>query len=160
MAIVSNSSPLILYAKIGRLDLLHLLFTEVSAPQAVYEEVIGSGTGRAGAAEVRAATWIRVQPLTRRETMPPLLARLDRGEAEAIMLALELQLPDILLDDRDGRRAARERGLQVIGSAGVAILAKRRGMVPIARPILDELRAAGLYLSDTAYRGLLTATSE
>src|SRR5439155_26565660 len=62
--VVSDSSPLILYSRIGRLDLLGRLFDEVIVPPAVQREVVDS-VGRPGSADVDAARWIRVQALAR-----------------------------------------------------------------------------------------------
>jgi predicted nucleic acid-binding protein len=46
MAVVTNASPLILYARIGRLDVLHSLFSKLLAPDAVMREVVTGGSGR------------------------------------------------------------------------------------------------------------------
>ena len=59
-----------------------------------------------------------------------------------------------------GRQLARERGLRIFGSAGVLIEAKSLGRIERMRPILDELLAAGLWLSDAAYRELLALAGE
>ena len=60
---VSNSSPLILYARIGRLELLKALFGEILIPPAVWHEVVTGGTGRNGEREVRQSDWIRQRSL-------------------------------------------------------------------------------------------------
>lgn len=77
------------------------------------------------------------------------------------MLGQEVRRPaTLLLDDAAGRRRALQRGLTVVGSAGVLALAKERNLIPLVRPLLDELRAAGLYLSDTVYRRILAGVGE
>jgi predicted nucleic acid-binding protein len=127
----------------------------------VYAEVVTAGVDRAGAAEVREAAWIREHSLANSQAVSPLLARLDDGEAEAIVLALELGggIP-LLIDDRAGRRLARALDLRVLGSAGVLVEAKASGLIPQARPLLDQLRTAGLWLGDSAYHQLLTLVQE
>lgn len=67
------------------------------------------------------------------------LAHLDDGEREAIVLASELQAVALLMDERDGVGAARERGLKVIGTLGVLDLAARRGLVDLP-VVFDRLR--------------------
>jgi uncharacterized protein len=161
VAIVSNTSPLILYARIGRLELLQQLFDDVLVPPAVYQEVVLQGAGRPGAASVSNAVWIQRQALSDYRVVQALMVELDRGEAEAITLAMELGgQTAILLDDQKGRRLADARGVEVIGSGGVLVRAKRRGLLPSVRPVLDELRAAGLRLSETAYREILAPAGE
>jgi predicted nucleic acid-binding protein len=53
MIVVSNTSPLINLAVVGRLELLHQLYGEVIIPQAVYEEIVISGSGQPGASSFR-----------------------------------------------------------------------------------------------------------
>ena len=161
MPAISDSSPLILYSRIGRLEILRAIFFEILIPPAVHDEIVRAGSGRHGAVEVSAAPWIRVCPITLQERVAALSAALGRGEAEAIALAAELggQLP-LLLDDNAGRRIARGRGLGVLGSARVLVLAKQRGLILVVRPLLDDLRSAGLYLSTAIYQELLTLAHE
>lgn len=161
MATISNSSPLILFAKISRLELLRLVFAELIVPTSVYEEVVIAGAGRAGAAEVATATWIRSQAVANQLAFDTLLETLDPGEAEAIALAAEMgEQVTVVLDDRKARHLARQHGLIVVGSAGVLLLAKVQGIIPQVRPILDELRAAGLRLSDRAYSRAIADAGE
>lgn len=82
--VVSNSSPLIFYARIGRLDLLRELFATVHIPMAVRDEISFGGGNRSGAAQVAAMPWILLHPVANRESVGVLRARLGPGEAEAM----------------------------------------------------------------------------
>src|SRR5437762_3575051 len=98
---ISDSSPLILYAAIGRLQVLRELFHEVVIPPAVRLEVVDDGVGRPGAEEVARAAWIREQSPTGSPAAHGLPEGLDVGEAEVIALGLESAEPMLLLmDDR------------------------------------------------------------
>jgi predicted nucleic acid-binding protein len=71
--IVADSGPIIVFARIGRLDLLRQVVGELIIPDAVYEELVGSGTERPGAAEVAHGDRIRrrtVQDLTAVAQLP------------------------------------------------------------------------------------------
>jgi uncharacterized protein len=161
LIVISNSSPIILLARIGRLDLLRDLFGAVIIPPAVRLEILGAGGDRPGAAELAEAAWVRVQAVADQEMIQSLLGELGSGEAEVIALANESQEPVIaLLDDAAGRRHARERGVPVLGTAGILIRSKERGLIPLVRPHLDEIRVAGLYLSDALYDRLLDSVGE
>jgi hypothetical protein len=160
MTAVSNSRPLIFYARIGRLDIIQALFDEVLVPAAVWKEVVTIGRDRAGSTEVAGAHWIRQRPI-QSATRWHLLESLDPGEREAIALVLSLETAvPILLDDRRARRVAHDLGLYIIGSAGVAARAKDVGLVASIRPLLANLQAVGLFLSDSATRTLLESAGE
>ena len=107
------------------------------------------------------AGWIIRQPLPDRVTRPPQLAALEAGEAEVIILALGMTSPAVvLLDDRPARRVAEEMGLIVLGTAGVLLLAKDAGLVSSIRPLLADLRYAGLYLAEVTAEEVLAIAGE
>ena len=86
MIVVSNASPIINLAVIGKLDLLHQLYGEVCIPQAVRHEIVVLGAGQPGAAEVAGLEWIKVCPVADRTAVVSLCLEIDEGEAEAIVL--------------------------------------------------------------------------
>src|SRR5262245_41132832 len=100
MPAVSDSSPLIAYSRIGRLDLLESVFQVVLVPPAVLREIIAGKDERVGKEDIQQAKWIQQRGLPTTGILRPLTG-LHAGEAEAITLALSLQpgVP-ILLDDR------------------------------------------------------------
>jgi predicted nucleic acid-binding protein len=64
--IVCNAGPLIALSIVGHLGLLEKLYSRVLVPDAVFQEVVGPGAGRIGAAEVAAAARNpRAQPADR-----------------------------------------------------------------------------------------------
>lgn len=65
--------------------------------------------------------------------------RLDLGEANAIVLALELKATQLLIDERLGRTEAKRQGLRITGILGVLLAAKRQGLISTICPILDQL---------------------
>lgn len=138
MPVVSNSSPLIAFAAIDRLPLLPAIFEIVTIPPAVVAEI-----RRALAVH---PDWLRVKRL--KHDVPEALLRpaLGDGEREAIALALERH-DQVLIDDRPARRLARALGLDVIGTVGVLLAAKRQGLLAAVRPELDKLLAASFFLS-------------
>ncbi|MEZ4644360.1 MAG: DUF3368 domain-containing protein [Chloroflexota bacterium] len=89
-----------------------------------------------------------------------LLNDIDRGEAEAIVLALEKNVPDILIDDAKGRRVAQLNGLYPIGTVGVLLQAKQTGHIQAIKPLLDTLIANRIRISERLYQQSLQLAGE
>lgn len=152
MVVVSNSSPLIALARIQRLDLLPAIFESVLIPPAVAREIAPSIPVL--------PNWLRVQAPNVLLPASLLRRRLGDGEWEALALAIELKADWIILDDLPARRSAEASGLNVIGTLGTLITAKRAGMLESIRPELDGLRATSFFLSERLYDELLRAAGE
>jgi len=161
MSVVSNASPLISLARIGKLNLLHQLYDELFIPEAVWHEVVIEGVGQPGADEVKAASWIKTQSVTNTPLVHALRQELDAGEAEAIALTLETPAELLLMDERVGREVARHLGLRYTGLIGVLVEAKHKGVLSAVKPQLDELRnIAGFRISDALYVRVLQDEGE
>jgi predicted nucleic acid-binding protein len=160
MPAISDSSPLILFSRIGRLDTLQALYEEIVIPPAIWREVVTAGANRAGTSEVAEANWIHQQAVSM-AVVPERFRGLDSGELEVILLATSWVTPiPVLLDDGPARRLAQKAGMFVIGSAGIVGRAKELGLVTAVRPMLAELQNAGLFLGPSAERTLLEQIGE
>lgn len=105
--------------------------------------------------------WLEVRSVGDRRQVLALEASLDRGEAEAIVLGIELKADLLLIDESAGRREAQRHGLRVIGLVGTLIAVKHRKVIPEAGPVLDALRTrAGFWLSDAMYAHALELAGE
>ena len=155
----SNTTPIISLSIIGRLGLLRDLYTEVLIPPAVYAEVMAGGAGRAGSVELQRAQWFRTLPLIDPKHAD-LLVDLDRGEAEAIALALEIDADLLLVDERLARRHAQRLGLTITGTLGILLKGKEQGLVPEIRPLIQQLRRSRIRLSDSVVQRALQLAGE
>jgi len=163
-AVISDSSPLINLAGIGRLGLLLEMFGEITIPPSVWDEVVTRGDVLPGAAEVREASgqgWISRKKPENNHLVNLLCQDLHRGEAEAIVLALELNAGHILLDETDARQAATTFGLRKTGVIGILMRAKREGTIDSLQFELDALREQmGFYIDDQLYCRALASVEE
>ncbi|MBK7448045.1 MAG: DNA-binding protein [Anaerolineales bacterium] len=101
MIIVSDTTPLIGLASIGRLDLLQELFGEVYIPQAVFDETVTFGRENSKAKQmVSNASWIHVVEVKDRLAVNVLVDEMDLGEVETIVLASEMNADWVLMDEK------------------------------------------------------------
>jgi uncharacterized protein len=157
MIVVSDTSPITNLAAVGLLDLLHQLYDRVIIPQAVYDEMASFNYSVPGALEVQTLSWINSQPVADIKRSQELQIQLDIGEAEAIILALELQADLLLIDERKGRKVAAQCGVKKInGLLGVLLEAKQKKLLPEIKPIMDALiDHQNFRISDRLYRRVL-----
>jgi predicted nucleic acid-binding protein len=160
LKIVCNTSPLILLAKIGRLEIMIRLYRETMIPKAVEDE-LGAKPGKEND---QVQEFLKEGKLQLRHVSKKILDRvpadLGRGEREAIALASQVGADLVILDDLPGRLAARGKGLLVTGTLGVLIEAKERGFIPFLRPEIDRLIEAGMWISEIFYHRLLKEYGE
>lgn len=144
MIVVSDTSPLTNLFQIGRLQLVHELFDDVVIPGAVAAEIEFLEHNR----EILTQNpWIRLVEVKDRTLLRDLTENIDSGEAEAIVLAIQLNADAILIDETLGRSEAIRLGLDVTGAVGVLIRAKRKGLIAEVKPEIDRLTGeAGFWL--------------
>ena len=146
MIVVSNSSPLITLARLGRLDLLRQLFGRIHIAGEVHEEVVVRGAGRAAAEAVAGADWIEIHPPAAVPELAGLRARhpLGAGELATVLLARALPAELAIIDERSARRLAQAQGVTVIGCVGILERGHRRGFVPDLRDAYGQLLVHGI----------------
>ncbi len=156
---VVNASPLILLSRAGLLDLLKLADNQVIVPKPVADEIRVCGSLDPTVAGLSSTDWLIVKDSG---AIPSLIAGWDLGLGESSVLAWALSHhgAEAILDDLAGRRCARALGIPVRGTLGLVLTAKQRGVIPAARPVLDQLRRHGMYLSDRVINEALAKVGE
>ena len=158
--VVSNSSPIIHLAKIGKLSLLREYFNTIMVPESVLKECVAEGKDRKEVEAIKKAEWIRVAEVQDKKLVKLLQSSLDDGESEAIALSLESGADLILLDDSDAREKARIYGLTVTGTLGVLLRAKKDRKISSLKENIIKLRESGFWVSDFVEERLLEASGE
>ncbi len=163
MIIVSDTSPIANLIVVGYVDLLPQLFETIVIPDVVYQELLANGENHPVTETVMTADWLDVRSVSDQSQVMILEreCRLDPGEANAIVLAIELQATQLLIDERLGRTEAKRQGLRITGILGVLLAAKRQGLIPVIRPILDRLIGeANFRISTQLYTEALALAEE
>jgi predicted nucleic acid-binding protein len=155
--VVADAGPLIALARLGSLALLPGLFSQALITPQVLAECEARHDRNEGAA-IRAA--ISTGSLRLQAPPTPLPGwGVDPGESSAIALALQTGA-GVLMDDRAGRNVARTLGLDVIGTAGLLVLAKRRGQISAVRGHLEFLVDSGYFLGPQVVAEVLGLAGE
>ena len=161
MIVVSDTSPINNLAAINQLHLLQQLYGIVIIPEAVYQELTNPDFPVAGAKEVQTFTWIQIRAVEDRTMVKALSSELDPGEAEAIVLALEMKAEQVLIDERRGRMIAARLNLHYTGILGVLVEAKSQGFISTVKPLLDDLiNKAGFWVTEPLYKSVLRLVNE
>lgn len=158
--VISNSSPLIHLSRIGELTLLRYFFDDILVPEAVYRECVIEGKEREGAKRIEKAKWIKVTKIKNTDLKKALMMELDEGEAEVIILALEKSADLILLDEYEARKVARNYTLNITGTIGILLNAKRKGKIKTLKDVLEKLKETGFWLSNDLYTKILKKVGE
>ena len=151
MIVVCDTSPLNYLILVEAVDVLPRIFQTVYAPSEVIRELTDSrspGTVRLWANSV--PLWLTIRDPVSVVTDPAL----DPGETTAIALAEEICADAILIDEKDGRRVAQQRGLQVIGTMGVLARAAQLEFLGLPETI-HKLRSTNFHVKEELIQGLL-----
>jgi predicted nucleic acid-binding protein len=155
---VVNASPLTLFSRIGRLDLIDRLTPNILTPSAVIGEV-RDGAAKDGTS-IAGLQWAARYQVPNAE-VPASVERWDLGSGESQVIAHAV-LGDrwAVLDDLAARRCAMAHNVPVIGSLGVVLRAKKRGLIEQARPVVERLVEAGMFLDEALLGEALRAVGE
>jgi predicted nucleic acid-binding protein len=157
--IVLNSSPLIVLFKGGFEQLLSQLFSEVVVPEAVWDEISRGTDIAAQRLSQHSDDWLTRMSVSISDEI--LVWNLGAGESEALSYAWQHRTEfAVAVDDKAARSCAQALGIKTLGTGGIMLLAKRRGLLASVGDALNALQAAGLYLSDEIISILLPAADE
>ncbi len=147
-AIIADTSCLIIYDKIYRLEILQHTFADLMVTDEVAEEF------------GELPDWITVQQIANKDQYLELAKDLGKGEASSITLALEFNDSLLIIDERKGRKVAEEMKIEIIGSLGVLIKAKEKGVIKSVKEILNLIDKTNFRISESIKEKVLKKASE
>jgi predicted nucleic acid-binding protein len=153
--IISNTTPINYLVLIDQINVLRHLYAHVMIPQAVFGELQDEGTpGKVKAWVASHPEWLEVRTVS--APLDPMLASLDVGEREAISLAKEIQADALIIDEPDGREAAKRQGLRVIGTLRFLYDAAEAGLCELEQTY-DDLQQTTFRAHPQLFRAFLDA---
>lgn len=150
--------PLISLLKINRLTLLQDLYTEIYIPKEVYTE-LKKGKVKEYFKDLSEIDWIKIREINDKNSLSYFLD-LDKGEAETIILANEINADLVIIDETLGRFHAKNLDLKVTGTLGILLKAKNTGHIKKIKPLLNELKNKGIWLSEKLINEVLILADE
>ena len=135
--------------KIGELEILNKLFgTIITTPEIAIE--FGQPL----------PSWVEIQQPSDKNYQSIIEASVDKGEASAIVLAIELDDCLLIIDDLKGRRFANQIGLTIIGTIGVIVDAKLAGIITSVKPILTKIKSTNFRITEQLEAIILKRSGE
>jgi len=156
---IVNTSPLVYLYRIGALDWLPKLFSEIWVPSAVVRELREGQRRGYDVPKPGNYTWFRVVDP---RSVPSEWLTLDLGTGEIAAMALALENPSriVLLDDARARQIAEAAGLSVWGTLKVLLEAKSQGLTEKIEPLVNRLAETGMWISDDIRQRILVLAGE
>jgi len=156
--VIADAGPLIAFARLHQISLLPQIFGRVLVTEIVFAECAGRSDFPESAL-IQEAIITKQLELCASPDFSAYTQKIDAGEASAIAVAIEYGC-GVLMDDKAGRRMAVNASVPVIGTVGVLVLAKRKGLVPLVKPLLESLTTSGYFLGEEIIAAALTASGE
>ena len=135
--VISDTSCLIILSKIGELEILKTVYGQIITTSEIAEEY-----------GEKLPDWIEIRSVSDQYRSKILEMQLDKGEASAIALAIEIPDGTLILDDHKARRVAEHLGLAYTGTIGVIIKAKLNGHISSIKPIFNKIKETNFRISE------------
>jgi predicted nucleic acid-binding protein len=149
MIVVADTSPLAYLVQIDIIECLPRLYQAILIPPTVAAELRHRSSP--------ASSWIRTAPGWLQVVAPqilPVASDLDKGEEEAIALAIEHPGSILMIDERKGREAAKSAGITVAGTLAIILDCAKAGLCD-GKVAVEKLRLTSFYMSPELYQRVL-----
>jgi len=159
--IIADAGPIIALSRINQLTLLKQLFGSVTVTKQIKLELLDNNhsKGQSSITDAIGDGWLMVEEIDFQKWQP-INSGIDVGEASAIYLALQVNSALLIIDDQAGRAEARYHKITIIGTAAIIGIAKKQGLIPSAKNMLNLLREAGYYIGDNIVEHVLAEVNE
>ena len=158
--VIVNSTPIIALSSIDSLHLLKELYGTVIIPIAVKDEIGAKSKSKAQNQLDASSKWICERHIKNVAQKQIFKTQLHDGEVEVMILGQELDADLLVIDDYTAREYAKYLRFNVIGTVGVILLAKSKGIVPEVKPLVNRLITNGIYIGSRLYAEIMKMAGE
>lgn len=146
--VIVNSTPLIALCNAGLLEILKDIYGQITIPKAVFDEVTAKHDSACSQIK-KNLEWIHIENINDTDDRKMYKAKLHAGEVDVMILAQEEPRADlVIIDDNAAKKTAKYLGLNVTGTLGVLLKAKKMGVIPSVKEALDVIQNNGFYISE------------
>ena len=135
--IIPDTSCLIFLEKIGEIQILKELYSRVVTTNEITKEYIYS-----------LPKWIKISDAREKQYQKVLEQIVDKGEASIMVLALETAESVVAIDDLKARKLAKSLDLQITGTLGIIVKAKKAGLIKSTKECITKLREVDFRISE------------
>lgn len=157
--LITDSSPLIVLLKSDLENILPELFEEILVPEAVWQEVLAGKEDDIARRKLPHLSWLNRTPAV---SPIEIIESYNLGKGETAVLNLALTIPEsrVMLDDFAARKCAKTLKIPILGTGGLLILAKQKGLISSVTEAINKVQNAGLWLSDEIIKLVKQKASE
>ncbi|MCB9293715.1 MAG: DUF3368 domain-containing protein [Lewinellaceae bacterium] len=155
MIVVSDTTAISNLVQINQLELLEKIYRRIIIPKSVHDELLALNSFGIPIQKILKQEWIEIKEVSSGTLLEKFLAELDQGEAEAVVLAIELKADFLLIDEKLGRRIAKENQIPIIGTLGILLKSKELGLIGSVQEQMDALRNIGFWINADLYNKML-----
>ena len=135
--VVADTGVLISLGYLQQFKLIEKIFGEVYIPIAVWNE-LNNYKDKDFNKNTKEYFKQKVKKITSNNFLSPLM---DLGESESVMLYEEISANYLLVDDLKARIIAESLNVNCIGTLGLLMIAKQKGLVKELKPLFQILRS-------------------
>ncbi|MFM2225038.1 MAG: hypothetical protein RJA07_1240 [Bacteroidota bacterium] len=159
MIVVSDTSPILCLIRIEKLFLLEKIFQKIILPKSVFDELVELHHIQPNT--LTEPAYIEIVSAKNLKQVNELEQQLDKGEAEAIVISIELNADLLLIDERLGTQMAHQYHLHTKGFLGVLLQAKSMGFINEIKPLIQFLMNEHNYwISEKIFNEVLRLANE
>jgi predicted nucleic acid-binding protein len=126
--VIADAGCLIALDRLQKLELLRDIFGSVLTTSEISKEV-----------NQHLPEWVVIRQPENTNHQREFEKNVDAAQASILALALETNNAVLIIDEKKGRKLARESGIEIIGTLKVLLMAQEKGLIPLITPLIKEL---------------------